>query len=42
MGNEIGDVQNNINNGFLKMQTIINYIKKYDPTRPQTLVCDDR
>lgn len=40
VGNEIGDVQWNINNGFMKLQTMINYVKKYDPLRPVTLVCD--
>jgi beta-galactosidase len=42
VGNEIWDVQNNVNNGFKHLQTIINYVSKYDPTRPKTLVCDDR
>lgn len=41
VGNEIGDVQWNIDNGFLKLQTMINYVKKYDNTRPVTLVCDN-
>ena len=40
VGNEIGDVQWNLNNGFYKLQTMINYLKKYDQTRPVTLVCD--
>jgi len=42
VGNEIHDVQNNLDNGFWRMQTIINYVNKYDPTRPKTLVCDER
>lgn len=41
VGNEIGDVQWNINNGFKKLHTMINYVNKYDPSRPTTLVCDN-
>lgn len=41
VGNEIGDVQWNKNDGFKKLETMINYVKKYDPTRPTTLVCDN-
>ena len=40
VGNEIGDVQWNENNGFYRLQTMINYVKKYDNARPTTLVCD--
>lgn len=40
VGNEIGDVQNNIDNGFKKLHTMVNYVNKYDPTRPTTLVND--
>ncbi len=40
VGNEIGDVQWNINNGFHRLHTMLNYVNKYDPTRPTTLVCD--
>jgi len=40
VGNEIGDVQWNKNNGFYKLQTMLNYLKKYDHTRPTTLACD--
>lgn len=42
VGNEIGDVQWNINNGFKRLHTMINYVNKYDPTRPTTLVCDSK
>ncbi|MEI8046369.1 MAG: glycoside hydrolase family 2 TIM barrel-domain containing protein [Bacteroidota bacterium] len=42
VGNEIGDVQNNMNNGFFRLQTMINNVRKYDATRPITLVCDDQ
>lgn len=41
VGNEIGDVQWNINNGFQRLHTMLNYVDKYDPTRPTTLVCDN-
>ncbi|GGK10328.1 beta-galactosidase [Yeosuana aromativorans] len=41
VGNEIGDVQNNINNGFQRLHTMVNYVDKYDPTRPVTLVNDN-
>ncbi len=40
VGNEIGDVQWNINNGFQRLHTMLNYVDKYDPTRPTTLVND--
>ncbi|MBN1558762.1 DUF4982 domain-containing protein [candidate division KSB1 bacterium] len=39
VGNEIGDVQWNKDNGFQKLQIMVNCVKKYD-TRPTTLVCD--
>lgn len=41
VGNEIGDVQWNINNGFQRLHTMLNYVRKYDPTRPTTLVNDN-
>ncbi|MCB0471682.1 MAG: DUF4982 domain-containing protein, partial [Flavobacteriaceae bacterium] len=41
VGNEIGDVQWNIDNGFEKLHTMVNYVRKYDPTRPVTLVNDN-
>lgn len=41
VGNEIGDVQWNINNGFKRLHTMVNYVNKYDPTRPTTLVNDN-
>ncbi len=40
VGNEIGDVQWNNNNGFWKLRTMVNDVRKYDVTRPVTLVCD--
>ena len=39
-GNEIPDVQWNINRGFDKLNTVVNAFRKYDPSRPVTLVCD--
>ncbi|MFH4966498.1 glycoside hydrolase family 2 TIM barrel-domain containing protein [Gaetbulibacter sp. M235] len=41
VGNEIGDVQWNIDNGFKKLHTMVNYVRKYDHSRPVTLVCDN-
>jgi beta-galactosidase len=40
VGNEITDVQTNQNGGFHKLNTMVTYVRKYDPTRPVTLVCD--
>src|SRR5690606_37072435 len=41
VGNEIGNVQWNIDGGFAQLHTMINYLEKYDPSRPNTLVCDN-
>ncbi len=41
VGNEIGDVQANKHNGFKRLHTMLNYVNKYDPTRPTTLVNDN-
>ncbi|WP_228850413.1 glycoside hydrolase family 2 TIM barrel-domain containing protein [Aegicerativicinus sediminis] len=41
VGNEIGDVQWNINNGFKRLHTMVNYVNKYDASRDITLVCDN-
>ncbi|HSM05703.1 MAG TPA: glycoside hydrolase family 2 TIM barrel-domain containing protein [Longimicrobiales bacterium] len=41
VGNEIGDVQWNVDGGFHKLHTMVNYVRKYDPTRPVTLVNDN-
>ncbi|RLD17853.1 MAG: glycoside hydrolase family 2 [Bacteroidetes bacterium] len=41
VGNEIGDVQWNLNNGFDQLKTMIRYLEEYDTTRPNTLVCDN-
>jgi len=40
VGNEIGDVQFDINGGFEKLHTMVSLVNKYDITRPVTLVCD--
>jgi len=40
VGNEIGEIQFNINGGFEKLNKMVSAVRKYDPTRPVTLVCD--
>lgn len=40
VGNEIPDVQHNDDNGFHRLHTMVNYVRKYDPSRPVTLVND--
>ncbi|MFN2379862.1 MAG: glycoside hydrolase family 2 TIM barrel-domain containing protein [Bacteroidales bacterium] len=40
VGNEIPDAQWNIDNGFSRLQTMVNYVRKFDTSRPVTLVCD--
>ncbi len=42
VGNEMGDVQWNLNNGFDQLKTMLKYVKQYDETRPTTMVCDSR
>lgn len=42
VGNEIGDIQGNVNGGFAKLQTMARLFRAYDPTRLITLVCDNR
>ena len=41
IGNEMGDIQNYINNGFQKLNTMVTYVRMYDPSRPVTMVCDN-
>jgi len=41
-GNEIGDVQGNVNGGFEKLKAVVEAFRKYDPSRAVTLVCDQR
>ncbi len=40
VGNEMRDIQPNINGGLRKLQAMVGYVRKYDPTRPVTMVCD--
>ncbi|MBK9105276.1 MAG: DUF4982 domain-containing protein [Saprospiraceae bacterium] len=42
VGNEIGDVQWNVNGGFDKLRIMTNEVLRYDRSRPTTLVCDSR
>jgi beta-galactosidase len=42
VGNEMGDVQWNINNGFDQLNTMLKYVRQNDGTRPVTMVCDSR
>ena len=42
VGNEMGDIQFNLNGGFEKLNTMIALVKKYDNTRPITMVCDNK
>ncbi|MCC7506814.1 MAG: DUF4982 domain-containing protein [Saprospiraceae bacterium] len=41
-GNEIGDIQGNVNGGFAKLELMTSLFRLNDPTRPVTLVCDNR
>ena len=41
VGNEIGDVQWNVDGGFQKLHTMVNLVRRYDPWRPVTLVNDN-
>lgn len=41
VGNEIGDVQWNVDRGFQKLHTMVSYVRLFDPTRPVTLVNDN-
>ena len=41
VGNEMGDIQGNSNNGFQKLNTMVTYVRKYDPSRPVTMSCDN-
>ena len=40
-GNEIGDVQGNVNGGFAKLDLMTSLFRRYDDTRQVTLVCDN-
>jgi len=41
VGNEMGDIQSNSNNGFQRLNTMVTNVRKYDPTRPVTMACDN-
>jgi beta-galactosidase len=40
VGNEMGDIQGNVNNGHQKLAAMVGYVRKYDITRPVTMACD--
>jgi beta-galactosidase len=40
VGNEMWDIQGNRNNGLVQLQTMVNYVRKYDPTRLVTIAND--
>lgn len=42
VGNEMGDIQYNIDGGFDKLNTMLSLVQKYDPSRPTTMVCDNK
>lgn len=42
VGNEMGDIQYNINGGFDKLNTMLGLVRKYDPGRPVNMVCDSK
>ncbi|HEY9115049.1 MAG TPA: glycoside hydrolase family 2 TIM barrel-domain containing protein, partial [Bacteroidales bacterium] len=42
VGNEMGDIQFNLNAGFEKLNTMVALVKKYNNTRPITMVSDNK
>jgi beta-galactosidase len=42
VGNEMGDIQWNIDDGLEKLKAMVEFIGKYDETRPVTMVCDSK
>lgn len=40
VGNEMGDIQGNSNEGLKKLAAMVGFVKKYDITRPVTMACD--
>ncbi|MBM3437276.1 MAG: glycoside hydrolase family 2 protein, partial [Bacteroidetes bacterium] len=42
VGNEMGDIQWNIDDGFERLKLMVGYFRKYDKTRPVTMVCDSK
>jgi beta-galactosidase len=42
VGNEMDDIQWNIDGGLDKLKTMAGFFRKYDDTRPVTMVCDSK
>ncbi len=40
VGNEMGDIQGNVNNGLQKLAGMVGFVRKYDISRPVTMACD--
>jgi beta-galactosidase len=40
VGNEMGDIQGNVNFGLQKLAAMVGFVRKYDITRPVTMACD--
>jgi beta-galactosidase len=40
VGNEMGDIQSNTNNGLQKLAAMVGFVRKYDITRPVTMAND--
>ncbi len=40
VGNEMGDIQGNVNNGLQKLAAMVGFVRKYDVMRPVTMACD--
>ncbi|WNH07649.1 glycoside hydrolase family 2 TIM barrel-domain containing protein [Thalassobellus suaedae] len=40
IGNEMGDIQGNANYGLQRLATMVGFVKRFDITRPVTMVCD--
>jgi beta-galactosidase len=42
VGNEMGDIQWDIDGGLDKLKAMVGFTRKYDNTRPVTMVCDQK
>ena len=42
VGNEMGDIQWDIDGGLDKLKAMVEFTRKYDNTRPVTMVCDQK
>jgi len=40
VGNEMGDIQGNVDFGLQKLAAMVGFVRKYDITRPVTMACD--